>query len=222
MKRVLVQAGHASPREPGFESGTGTVREIELTTKLQAKLVALLKEDGRFEPVPVPGDIPDGIKVDAAIFLHGDGSANPAATGFSFGYPRFAVNKKLADLIAAELDKIPGHPPHHMDNYTGGLREYYGYRRVDTDGPEVLVEHGFLTNPKEQAWIFSHLDELARAEYVALCRFFGFTPKGEEPKPEPVPMATRLARALKMNAALRAEVKELKAKLAKIREVAAE
>lgn len=178
MKRVLVQAGHVAPREPGFESGTGTVREQEWTTAIRDALVHLLKADGRFEAIPVPGDIPNGIKVDAAIFEHGDGSANPAATGFSFGYPSFAVNKKLADLIAKEYLKVDGHPPHHMDNYTADLHFYYGFSRVDTAGPEVLVESGFLTNPVEQKWMFGHVDELARAQYVALCKFFGMVPRG--------------------------------------------
>jgi N-acetylmuramoyl-L-alanine amidase len=183
-KRVLVQAGHISPREPGFEGGTGTVREQELTRALRSRLLGLFKADDRFEAIAAPGDIPDGVTVDAAIFLHGDGSKNKAATGYSFGFPNFAINKKLADLIGAEFQKIPGHPPHHADNYTGGLRKYYGYSRVETPGPEVLVEHGFLTNPAEQKWIFSHLNELATAEYRAVCKFFGLAPQGQvEPKP---------------------------------------
>ena len=174
--RVLVQAGHVAPREPGFESGTGTVREQELTKAIRRRLVRLLRTDGRFQPVPCPGDIPDGVSVDAAIFLHGDGSSDSASTGYSFGFPVHPVNQKLVRLIDAEFKKIPGHPPHHEDNYTGGLREYYGYRRVPTAGPEVLVEHGFLTNPGEQKWIFKHLGALARAEYSALCRFFDLEP----------------------------------------------
>jgi hypothetical protein len=84
--RVLVQAGHIAPREPGFEAGTGTVREQELTKAIRRRLVKLLRKDGRFQPVPCPGDIPDGIS-DAAIFLHGDGSTNPASSGYSFGFP---------------------------------------------------------------------------------------------------------------------------------------
>jgi len=177
--RVLVQAGHIAPREPGFESGTGTVREQELTKAIRRRLVRLLRADSRFEPVPCPGDIPDGVAVDAALFLHGDGSTNQAATGYSFGFPIDPVNQKLATLIDEEFKRIPGHPPHHADNYTGGLREYYGYRRVPTPGPEVLVEHGFLTNPAEQAWIFRNLTRLANAEYRALCRFFNLDPELE-------------------------------------------
>lgn len=179
-KRILIQKGHVAPREPGFESGTGTVREQELATKIAARLEALLSADGRFVPIVVPGDIPDGIKVDAAIFLHGDGSANPASSGYCFGYPDYAVNKRLADLIAAEINRIEGHPPHRQDNYTGNLRNYYGYRRVDTEGPEVLVEHGFLTNPGEREWLFANVGNLAKAEYQAILKFFGMRPPGEK------------------------------------------
>jgi N-acetylmuramoyl-L-alanine amidase len=180
--RVLVQAGHISPREPGFEGGTGTIREQELTKAVRRRLVALLKADSRFKPVPCPGDIPDGVNVDAALFLHGDGAENNTATGYSFGFPIHSVNEKLAKMINAEFQKIPGHPPHHEDNYTGGLREYYGYKRVPTDGPEVLVEHGFLTNRRERKWIFKHLNQLANAEYRALCRFFDLEPQQTKAK----------------------------------------
>lgn len=175
-KRILVQAGHAPPREPGFESATGTNGEIAFVLKLRDHLCTLLHQDPRFDPVPVPGDIPTGIKVAAALFLHCDGSASPNASGYSFGYPAYTVNKRLADLIDAEFQKLRGHPPHHADNYTAGLSHYYGYSRVDTAGPEVLVEHGFLTNPEERIWMEDNIPNLARAEYKALLRFFGMPP----------------------------------------------
>ena len=175
-KRILVQAGHLAPREPGFEGGTGTNGEQELVKAIRDRLVAILRKDGRFEAIPVPGDIPNGIRVDAALYLHGDGSSNPGASGYCFGYPDHPTNKRLADMIAVEFNKIPGHPPHGRDNYTGGLRGYYGYSRVNTPGPEVLVEHGFLTNPAERRWLYAHVDELAQAEYKALLRFFGMQP----------------------------------------------
>jgi len=180
-KRILVQAGHIAPRESFLEGGTGTVREQELTFALRKRLVSLLNVDDRFDPFPFPGDLPEppGFKCDAGLFLHGDGSSNKAATGISFGFPIDPVNSRLAKLIWNEFEKIPGHPPHHADNYTEGLRQYYGYRRTNTAGPEVLVEHGFMTNPAEQKWVFAHLNELAHAEYVALCRFFNFVPRGE-------------------------------------------
>jgi hypothetical protein len=192
--RVLVQAGHKSPRQPGLESATGTGGEIELVSAIQERLVGLLRADERFEPVPVPGKIDDGIPgIDAAIFLHADGSNNQSADHYSFGFPTFSVNKTFADLIGQEFERI-GHPGERgRDNNTTDMARYYGYRHVDTAGPEVLVEHGFLTNPPQRAWLFGHVKELAKAEYVALLRFFGFgvpvrmpqARNGAEPNPLP-------------------------------------
>lgn len=178
-KRILIQAGHIAPREPGFEGGTGTIREQEFTRKLRDKLVALLEEDGRFLPIPCAGDIPNGIKVDAALFQHGDGAANSTRRGFCFGYPAGAVNKRLATLISGQYMKLPGHPPRGKDNYTGGLSGYYGYSRVDTTGPEVLIESGFLTNPAEQAWLFANITQLAAAQHRALLAYFKLAPVDE-------------------------------------------
>lgn len=175
-KRIVVQAGHNAPREPGFESGTGTAGEIEFVHAVATTLITKLRQDGRFDAVYQPGDIQDGIKCDLALFLHADGSASPSASGFSFGYDsQYAVNRKLADLIALEFSRIPGHPAHHADNYTIDLRRYYGYKRVDTRGGEVLVEHGFLTNPREREWLGRHVDELAHAEYLAIVSYFNYS-----------------------------------------------
>jgi hypothetical protein len=186
---LLVQKGHVAPREPGLEAATGTPREQELVTLIADALAGLLALDGRFAPVVVPGDIPDGIAVDGALFLHADGSVSPTASGFSFGYPSFEANRRLAELIAAEFERLAGHPPRRRDNLTADQRGYYGYSRVATLGPEVLVEHGFLTNPGERLWLFANVDRLAAAEYRALCAFFGFDPRADRPeRPWPVPL----------------------------------
>jgi Mannosyl-glycoprotein endo-beta-N-acetylglucosaminidase/N-acetylmuramoyl-L-alanine amidase len=176
MKRVLVQAGHLPPLQPGIK-GLGTDGERELVTKIRDQLVALLLRDGRFEAIPMPGRIPEGIQCDAALFLHADGVTDKTAHGCSFGFDeRFSVNKHLADLIFEEFAKLPGHPTRRQNNGTADEHHYYGFRLVDTPGPETLVEHGFLTNPTERQWLFGHIKELAHAEYVALCRHFGLPP----------------------------------------------
>jgi hypothetical protein len=182
--RVLVQAGHVAPRQPGHESQTGTNGEIELVSKIQHVLVGLLQADGRFEALPVPGWIrPDNIRVDAALFLHADGSGDSHSSGYSFGYPNYAVNQRLAGLIATEFSKIPGHPPHHSDNYTKDLEGYYGFHHVVSNGPEVVVEHGFLTNPHERVWLNANVKQLAMAEYKALLAYFKLAPPGPPPAP---------------------------------------
>jgi N-acetylmuramoyl-L-alanine amidase len=174
-RRILVQAGHNKPLQPGHLSETGANGEAQLVARIQKRLVAILQRDTRFEPIAMPGKIPGGTKADAAVFLHGDG-AGPTATGFSFGFPDATVNKKLANLIASEFAKIPGHPHRRHDNGTPDAHFYYGFRLVDSKGPETLIEHGFLSNPTEKQWMQRHVPQLARAEYVAICRSFGLTP----------------------------------------------
>jgi N-acetylmuramoyl-L-alanine amidase len=189
MLEILIQQGHVAPREPGFEAATGTPGEQELVIRIADALAGLLAVDGRFAPVVVPGDIPDGIAVDAALFLHADGSPDPTASGYSFGYPDHDVNRRLAELLATQFDLLPGHPTHRRDNLTADLRRYYGFARVATLGPEALVEHGFLTNPGERLWLFANVSELAGAEYRALCSHFGLRPTADRPrKPWPVPL----------------------------------
>ena len=173
MKRVLVQAGHKLPLQPGFEGGTGAVGEAELVAKIQTALLRRLDRDERFEGIGVPGHIPAGLDVDAALFLHAD-AASPAASGYSVSYPQFKVNQRLADLVADEIAKIPGAPGRRADNPTDDAAQYYGYGIVDTAGPEVLVEHGFMTNVSDRAWLSKNVNALADAEMNALRRFFGF------------------------------------------------
>jgi N-acetylmuramoyl-L-alanine amidase len=173
-KRVLVQAGHLAPREPGFDA-VGTNGEQQLVKAIRDKLVALLESDERFDGIPVPGNIPDGIKVDAALFLHADGADDSRAQGFHFGFPVTQNNKKLVAKLRKEFLRLPDHPPSRTDNSTDDARGYYGFKRVVSPF-KVLVEHGFLTNPEDRRWLNANTAKLARAEYEALCRTFGFTP----------------------------------------------
>jgi N-acetylmuramoyl-L-alanine amidase len=203
MKRILVQAGHQRPLQPGFEGQTGAPGEAELVADIQHALVGMLNQDPDFHGVPAPGRIDRNIKVDGAIFLHADGFSNPSAGGYSVGYPPgFEVNRHLAQLIADEIGKLPGHPRRRPDNNTNDMKFYYGFGIVETPGPEVLVEHGFVTNPAEHRWLKAHVNALAQAEHNALRRFFGLPSQpsskagtggqGTVTTPGPVTVNTRL------------------------------
>ena len=173
-KRVLVQAGHLAPREPGI-GGLGATGEVQLVKRIRDRLMKLLEKDGRFDGIPVPGDIPDGISVDAALYLHADGFNDPTVGGFSFGFPVTSGNKKLVALIEDEFLKLPGHPQRRADNGTSDAAQYYAYKRVTTKH-EALVEHGFVSNPAEHTWLKDNAGNLAQAEYKAICKLLGMAP----------------------------------------------
>jgi hypothetical protein len=183
-KRILVQAGHQPPLQPKHETQTGAPGEAQLVADIQHALVQILNQDANFHGVPAPGKIDPNVQVDGALYLHADGFKKASAHGYSVGYPTgFEVNKRLAQLIADEIEQLPGHPTRRPDNNTADMEFYYGFGLVHTPGPEVLVEHGFVTNPDEHQWLKAHVSDLARAEYRALCRFFGFTPHGGHAHP---------------------------------------
>ena len=185
MVRVVVQAGHMRPLQPGFEGDTGAKGEAALVADIQRALVRLLGRDDNFDAIPMPGRIDDSVRCDAAIFLHADGFSDPSANGFSVGFPEFDVNRRLAHLIAEEIEKLPGHPRRRPDNGTADMAKYYGFHHIQTPGPEVIVEHGFVSNPREHQWLTDNVESLAQAELNALRRFFGFaaTARPETPRP---------------------------------------
>src|SRR5262249_37088210 len=73
-----------------------------------------------------------------------------------------------------EFERVPGHPQRRDDNTTRDAAGYYGFRRVKATAM-CLVEHGFVTNATEHAWLQANVAALAEAEYRALCRHFGLT-----------------------------------------------
>ncbi len=178
MKKILIQQGHVSPRQPGFESGTGTTGEIETVSSIGLSLFNLLKKDSRFQPTLCPGKVPTGWTGDVVLALHCDGSGNRKATGYSLGWPCREYGPKTAKLryaLVKAYESLPNHPPHHSDNYTTNMSRYYAWSRTTADA-KILIEHGFLTNPKERAWLVKNRKEIAGAWYKALLDYFDLKP----------------------------------------------
>jgi hypothetical protein len=184
---VVVQVGHEAPREPGI-AGTGAAGELELVQKIGTALVAKLRQDGRFDVKKIPGRFPEEIRngsftVDAFIALHADGVGSTSVDGWGFGFPPPSTSsKKFANLVAAEF--TPFHRSRRrQDNVTTDLSEYYGWNpiRMPGNAPRIVVEHGFVSNPTERAWLLAHVEELAAAELRAIARLLGVGGTGVVP-----------------------------------------
>ena len=198
MIRILIQAGHVAPRQKGHESETGTGHEQELSLKMQVALSERFFKDDRFSVALCPGQIPESWTGEVFIALHGDG-ASATSHGFSLGWPSNGRpngrGPKLAALIARNFMRIPHPGGHHADNYTDGMRGYYGWNH--THAPtKVLIEHAFLTNPTERAWVMGHIDALADATFRAVLEHEGLPLVAKPAQAAPAPGNPRRIRSL--------------------------
>ena len=97
----------------------------------------------------------------ATIFLslHGDGSTNVNARGFSFGF-KPGSDEEFKEVLAKSYKELTGFT-RRKDNYTTGLAKYYGWKHLDCKYCN-LIEHGFLSNKIERDWLTSHIKEIAK------------------------------------------------------------
>lgn len=163
MPTLVVQRGHV-PRRTG---ATGTAGEQEVVTAIAAEL-------GKYKPAGwtlriINADEPaERYKGDVFIALHCDGSTNTSASGASVGYQN-SVGGALAAKWKSAYTKQGWRAGFRPDNYTAALRGYYGfkYAKLYTQA-YFLIEHGFLTNKSDAAWIRSHYAECAKAIWDAV------------------------------------------------------
>ena len=132
------------------------------------------------EPVP---------KTDVFIAFHQDGSNSSAAHGASVGY-QTSLSRAYATTWKA-LYQAAGWPGgFRPDNYTPGLRGYYGFRKAQSR-VEVIFEHGFATNHSDANWMWDNIERTAIVHADTLDGYFS----GGTPPPEvPPDMATQLDR----------------------------
>lgn len=179
MPKILVQAGHNEPRQPGFESGTGAAGEMEYTKLAADKLLWFLTKDPNFQGTYAPGLVPDSPAFDGAVYLHCDASNSPSVGGHSFGYPN--PSHAFADAMENSFRHLADewHPPaswiQRRDNYTPDEAQYYAFHHVQTHH-HLLIEMFFISNPSEHYFFQTHSTELARAIYHGIARYFNFTP----------------------------------------------
>ena len=162
-KVLVVQRGHV-PRRTG---ATGTAGEQKVVTDIAAAMGPLTPAGWRLEVIDAdPAD--SAYRGDVFIALHCDGGAS-TASGASVGYPDEA-GRALAQRWKAAYAAQGWNRGFRPDNYTAGLRGYYAYDNALSQGNKVrmVIEHGFLTNVGDAAWIRANIKKCAAAIWSAV------------------------------------------------------
>lgn len=180
---VVISAGHegrpaSCARFPKHKCNLGAAGERDWTPVVADEAARMLRAHG-IDVVREPADFDGAYAVDMAVFIHFDG-ADPACTsGASIGYDDDAAGRSAAAqwrTLYAPLFPFAFMP----DNFTAGLRRYYGYRQVDARAGALVLELGEITCPAQHAWLASRLVALGDLIAYDVSRAIG---KGDVPLP---------------------------------------
>lgn len=189
--KVVVDAGHGG-YDPGAITKQG-VYEKEINLEMAKRVKELLgptgievlltrEEDIDYVPEGVKGrqarkqadldyriSLAQEFEADILISLHLNATPSGRNTGAeTFYYFDSVEGKRLAETIQQELIKVPG-----MNRRIAKPGEYYLLR--NSPMPAVIVELGYISNPKEFARLQEpwYQDQLAKAVAKGVANYFG-------------------------------------------------
>jgi len=156
---VLISAGHegrpaSCARFPTHRCNLGTAGERAWTPVVADEAARILRAHG-LRVARLPADFLGTYHVGAAVFLHFDGSTVPCSSGASIGFhdPRDALAALSWRRLYARYFPYGFQP----ENFTVGLRDYYGFRAVRASNGALVLELGELTCPAQRAWLAPRL-----------------------------------------------------------------
>lgn len=170
MRDVVIHMGHCfrTRGATGTSGHRGT--EQQFVSQVAARMADQLSPFGVNAVTALADDPLPRAKIFVA--LHQDGSVNPQAQGASVGYPVTTPNYQFAQLWKANYT-LKGWPNgFRPDNYTRGLRNYYGFRRINAD-VKVLMEHGFATNRADENWMWDNMSLVVQAHVETITQWLG-------------------------------------------------
>jgi N-acetylmuramoyl-L-alanine amidase len=162
---VAVQPGHWEidrlPQELAHRRGStgalyGSVREVDVNRAVVDALIPKLEAEG-WTVILVPATVPPGLRADAFISIHADGSDRSDRRGWKLS-PPWRASPAARSLAAALSRSFAAEPDlvEDKDGVTIYMRGYYSfnYRRyhhaISPYTPSVLIELGFITNPQDR------------------------------------------------------------------------
>jgi hypothetical protein len=156
---VLISAGHegrpaSCAHFPAHHCNLGAAGERAWTPVVADAATSILRRHG-VKVARLPADFAGTYVVDAAAFIHFDGSSPPCQSGASIGYHR----REDASGAGAWRELYGRYFPFRFqpDNFTAGLRDYYAFRQVKASELSLVVELGEITCPAQRAWLAPRL-----------------------------------------------------------------
>ena len=160
----VVQAGHV-PRTRGATGAQGLLgTEQQFTLKTATYVQKWLTLRGwTCEMIGADDDVPDS---SVFVAIHHDGARSSKARGPSVGYPPGDDQSKRAaqEWKRSFGQAYPG-PSFRPDNYTDGLKYYYGYRKTRAS-VRLVCEHGFGSNPEDARFMWSDAGQDAAVDAI--------------------------------------------------------
>ncbi len=135
--------------------------------------------------VRLPADFAGRYRVDAAVFIHFDGSIPACGSRASIGYAQThdAASAASRSAAAAWRGLYGRYWPFGFqpDNFTQGLREYYAFSQVAAKDGSLVLELGEITCPAQRGWLAPRLQREGALLAYFLSRRIG---KGNVPEPK--------------------------------------
>jgi N-acetylmuramoyl-L-alanine amidase len=183
--KIYIDQGH-NPENPNAGAEGNGLREQDITYRVGIELAELLRENPDFEvrlsrPTPTTGlgssnttslqarvNDANSWGADYFISIHTNASSISSATGSeAFAYSTGSRGFALGEDIVAGLAAATGLP----DRGTFSRPSLYVLKR--TDMPAVLVELGFITNPRDARLMNEQPELFARGVYDGILEYLG-------------------------------------------------
>jgi len=166
---VIVQAGHEE-RTSGNTGATGSdYKETEWNT-IVANEVAKKLTEWDIDVRRIPAKVPKFARAKIAVSIHFDSAKKPCRSGASIGYP----DKNSYDFARRWEKLYRSHFPFgwHKDNFTQNLKNYYAYKKIDTE-KFLVLELGEITCKKQTIWLQPRLKKIAHLIAYAIATELG-------------------------------------------------
>lgn len=183
-KLIVIDAGHGG-KDPGARGITGRLeKDFNLTIALKLRdllqlnpniEVHLTRDTDVFLELSERSAFANKLKADGFISIHANNTGSATPSGYETWYTRDA-SKKFAEAMHKKVLPATGFIDRKVK--VGSLAVCR-----ETKMPAILLEAGFLSNPVEEAMLFteSWQDKYVKAIYEGICEYFGVTTEVKPP-----------------------------------------